>query len=134
MFFKIPDNELLEIKKSIADIHNLLRETREQYISEIGAIRASQEMSNENRRDIQLIKEDVNGLRATLKENSNWIKEQNAIRQNRDEILRQNFYSLLSKLILAIVIAVSGLATLGMLYRIEQYMQTETSVEQGTRQ
>lgn len=125
MFFRIPDRELLEIKKSIADIHDLLRETREQYISEIGSIRASQEMSVENQRNLQLLKEDVNNLRNTVKECSNYIKEQEAIKKNREDILRQNFYSLLFKVILSISVFLSGLAVTGMLYRLNQYIHQQ---------
>ena len=130
MFFRIPDRELHDIKKSISDIHDLLRETREQYISEIGAIRASQEISAENQRNIQLLKEDVSSLRNTVRDNTNWIKEQNAIKKNRDEILRQNFYSLLFKIILSLSVLLSGFAIAGMLYRLNQYiMEQQEQIE-----
>lgn len=122
MFFRIPDRELLEIKKSIADIHDLLRETREQYISEIGLFRASHEMSVENQRNLQALKEDVTDLRSTVKECNNYIKEQESIKKNRHDILRQNLYALFFKGIVSISVILSGLTALGMMHRLSEYI------------
>lgn len=131
MFF---DRELLEIKKAIADIHDLLRETREQYISEMGAIRANQEVSTENQRNIKNIEEDVNSLRITVRDNTNWIREQQTIQKNRDEILRQNYYSLIFKLIITVSVLFSSFAVAGMLYRLNQFITQQNQVESTQKQ
>lgn len=131
MFF---DRELLEIKKAIADIHDLLRETREQYISEMGAIRANQEVSVENQRNIKNIEEDVNSLRITVRDNTNWIREQQTIQKNRDEILRQNYYSLIFKLIITVSVLFSSFAVAGMLYRLNQFITQQNQVESTQKQ
>lgn len=131
MFF---DRELLEIKKAIADIHDLLRETREQYISEMGAIRANQEVSVENQRNIKNIEEDVNSIRITVRDNTNWIREQQTIQKNRDEILRQNYYSLIFKLIITVSVLFSSFAVAGMLYRLNQFITQQNQVESTQKQ
>ena len=95
----------------------------------MGAIRANQEVSAENQRNINQIQKYVNDLRTTVRDNSNWIKEKDAIQRNRDEILRQNYYSLIFKSIITVSVLFSSFAVAGMLYRLNQFITQQNQVE-----
>lgn len=129
MFIRISDSELKEIRTSISDIHTLLRETREQYMTEMGAIRANQDICMDNQRHLEQMKNDFGELRNTVRDNANWIKEQEAIKKNRDDILRQNYYATAFKLGTATIFFILSLATLGLLFRLNGYIGQQLKQE-----